>query len=440
MSDASVAPGRPSARPHVVVVGSGFGGLNCALRLARQPVDVTVVDRDNYHGFWPLLYQVATGGLAPDDIARPMRSLYGSEPTITPRLGTVCGLDLDARRVQLLDEPALSYDYLVVAAGSSSADFGIPGVREHAFPLKTLPDALRLRNHLLATWERADAEASAGPDQSRALTVVLVGGGSTGVELAGAISELMAVNLRRDYRRLDADQARVVLVEMTDTLLAGFAPRLRQDAYDRLRAKGVDVRLRTKLAQVTADGVKLGDGSHIGAATVVWTAGVRANPLADTFPGPKGKGGTIEVDADLSLASQGHPEVFVLGDLAASTGKHGGQLPQVAQVAIQGGRHVARQIERQRSGQTTRPFRYHDHGSMATIGRRAAVAQLPGGLSMTGTLGWLAWLAVHLVFLVGFRNRAVVLFNWAYSYLTWDGAARVILDPGQGRRTRGTPP
>ena len=430
--------GAPEARPRVVVVGSGFGGLNCALRLAGQAVDVTVVDRDNYHGFWPLLYQVATGGLGPDDIARPVRSIYSRRENVSPRMATVTGADLEARRLHLEGQPDLPYDYLVLAAGSSTTDFGIPGVQQHCLPLKTLPDAIGLRNHLLGAWEAADAGVSA--DLDAALTVVLVGGGPTGVELAGAISELIAVNLARDYHHLDHRRAKVVLVEMNDVLLSGFAPRLQRNALRTLQQKGVDVRFGARLASADRNGVRFADGSTISAATVIWTAGVAANPLAGAVvnQGAKtGRGGTVTVNPDLSLP--GHPEVFVVGDLAASLDKHGAQLPQVAQVAIQGGRHAAQQILRTEKGQPTRRFKYHDHGIMATVGRRDAVAQIPGGLTFTGTLGWLAWLAVHLVFLIGFRNRAVVLVSWAYNYLTWDRASRVILalPPGEGT---GVPP
>jgi NADH dehydrogenase len=404
-------------KPQVVVVGSGFGGLNCTRQLAQQAVDVTVVDRDNYHGFWPLLYQVATGGLGPEDIARPARALYSDRANVTCRMGTVNSVDLDQHVVGIEGQADLAYDYLVLAAG-------IPGVAEHCFPLKTLPDAVRLRNHLLTSWEEADA--AMGRDADAALTVVLIGGGPTGVELAGAISELMSVNLARDYRHLDATRARIVLVEMTEHLLSGFASRLQRNALRTLKQKGVEVRFGTKLVSASATGVRFADGTDVEAATVIWTAGVAANPLANQIIGPKGRGGAVAVEPDLSIP--GHPEVFVVCDLAARAGKDGQPLPQVAQVAIQGGRHAARQVARLERGEPTKPFVYHDHGTMATIGRRDAVAQLPGGITLTGTFGWLAWLGVHLVFLVGFRNRAVVLVSWAYNYLTWDRSARLILE------------
>ncbi len=415
-------------RPHVVIVGSGFGGLNAAERLAGHPVEVTVVDRDNYHGFWPLLYQVATAGLGADDIARPIRAIHAPHPNVHVRLGSVSGIDLEQRRVLIDGEPEVPYDYLILAAGSSTTDFGIPGVAEHAFPLKTVPDAVRLRNHVLTAFEQADARVKAGDGQGDDLTIVLVGGGPTGVEMAGALSELIAHNLASDFRQLDLSRAHIVLVEMMDHLLPGFSEQSQRRALETLTARGVEVRLNTRLSKVTADGVCFEDGSEIRSATVVWTAGVRANPLADSLSGPKGRGGTVPVEPDLSLP--GHPEVFVIGDLAAARGRRGEQLPQLAQVAIQGGKRAADNILRRMAGRPTQQFRYHNHGIMATIGRRQAVAELPGGVNFGGTLGWLAWLGVHLVFLVGFRNRIVVLVNWAWNYLTWDRASRVILDDG----------
>ncbi len=413
----------PGPRPHVVIVGAGFGGINATKELMDGPFEITLIDRDNYHGFWPLLYQVATAGLGPEDIAHPVRGMFGERSNVHVRLGTVSDVDLDRQLVQVADEADLAYDYLILAAGSSTSDFGIPGVDDYAFPLKTLPDAVRLRNHVLSCFERADA----CPElvDSGLLTFVLAGGGPTGVELSGALTELIGQNLARDFPHLDVTKASVVLVEMLDHLLGGFAPSSQAHALETLRAKGVDVRLNTAISALDADRVTFKDGSSIATMTTVWTAGIRANPLADMLDVAKGKGGAIEVTKELTLP--GHPEVFVIGDLAATTDRHGKPLPQVAQVAIQGARHVGRTIKRRTTGRPTKPFQYHSHGMMATIGRRAAVAEIPGGLKLRGTLGWLSWLAVHLVFLVGFRNRIVVLVNWAWNYLTWDRAARVIL-------------
>lgn len=416
------------ARPHVVIVGSGFGGLHAADRLAGHPVEVTVIDRDNYHGFWPLLYQVATAGLGADDIAQPIRAIHSPHPNVNVRLGMVSGVDLENHCVVLEGEPDVRFDYLILAAGSATTDFGISGVAEHAFPLKTIPDAVRLRNHVLTCFEQADARVQAGASPQEDINIVLIGGGPTGVEMAGALSELIAHTLASDFPRLDVSRAHIVLVEMTDHLLPGFSPASQRRALSALTARGVEVRLNTRLAEVAADGVTFEDGSEIATATVVWTAGVRANPLAECIPGAKGKAGTIAVEPDLSLP--GHPEVFVIGDLAAAKNRKGEQLPQLAQVAIQGGKRTADNILRRLAGKPPHPFRYHDHGIMATIGRRQAVAELPGGLNFGGTLGWLAWLGVHLVFLVGFRNRVVVMINWAWNYLTWDRASRIILDDG----------
>ncbi len=412
----------------MVIVGGGFGGLNVVTHLAAAaPVDITLIDRDNYHGFWPLLYEVATAALAADNIAHPIRSICGQFENVRVRLGTVTGVDLDERIVKLDDGCPVPYDFLILAAGSSTNDFGIPGVAEHAYHLKTLLDAVRLRNHVLNAFEQADSSADPA-GRAGALTIVLIGGGPTGVELAGALSELITHNLSRDFHYMDVSSARVVLVELTDHLLPGFSPASQRAALGTLRAKGVDVRLGLSLTGVTAEGVHFDDGTSMPARTVVWTAGVRANPVAELIPGEKGRGGTVPVERDLSLP--GHPEVFVIGDLASLKGRDGELLPQVAQVAIQGGRHTAGNIRRRLAGQATRPFRYRDKGIMATIGRRSAVAELPGGLHLQGTLGWLAWLAVHLVFLVGFRNRAVVLLNWGWNYFTWDRGSRVILDDG----------
>jgi NADH dehydrogenase len=370
-----------------------------------------------------LLYQVATAGLAPEDIAHPIRDLFAGRANIRVRLGVVSRVDLPERAVELEDGATLAYDYLVLAAGSSTADFGIPGVAEHAFPLKTMGDAVRLRNHILGSFERVDADPAL--EEHGILTFVLVGGGPTGVEMAGALAELIGRNLARDFTHLDVSSARIIIVEMADRLLGGFSSKSQQSALSALEARGVEVLLGTAIKQVRAGSVELADGATITCGTVVWTAGVQASRIADALNVPRARGGQVVVKPDLSVP--GYPEVFVVGDLAAADDRHGGRHPQVAQVAIQGGRHAARSIRRLQAGRATRPFRYHNHGVMATIGRRAAVAELPGGVKLRGTPGWFAWLGVHLVFLVGFRNRAVVLLNWAWNYLTWDRASRIIM-------------
>jgi NADH dehydrogenase len=411
-------------RRRVVIVGGGFGGLNAARSLSRGPFEITIVDRDNYHGFWPLLYQVATAGLGADDIARPLRALFDDRPNVRVRLATVSDIDLDRRLVELDGEEDLPYDYLVLAAGSSTADFGIPGVNEHAFALKTIPDAVRLRNHILATFEQVDARPELADEGL--LTIVLAGGGATGVELAGAVSELIAYNLARDFKHLDVARARVVLVEMADHILDGFSVRSQQSAMKALEAKGVEVRLDTAISEVTANSVTFGDGGVLPAGTVVWSAGVQPNPLGKRLRTARGDRGSVTVGPDLTIP--GHPEAFVVGDLSGALDRHGEAYPMLAQVAIQGGRYAARAIRRRHDGKRVRPFHYRDKGIMATIGRQAAVAELPGGIRLSGTAGWLTWLVVHLFFLIGFRNRAVVLVNWAWNYVTRERSNRVILD------------
>ena len=365
-------------RPRVVIVGSGFGGLNTATRLASAPVDITVVDRDNYHGFWPLLYQVATAGLSADDIARPIRAIYSRYGNISVRLGTVTAVDFENQAVEIDGVSPLHYDFLVLAAGSSTTDFGIPGVAEHAFPLKTLPDAVRLRNHVLSTFERTDAEPAGGRPPG-ALTIVLAGGGPTGVEMAGALSELIGRNLASDFHHLDVTVARVVLVEMTDHLLPGFSAVSQKRALQTLLDRGVDVRLGTKLAKVTAEGVTLEDGSDIAARTVVWTAGVTANPVASVVPGDKGRGGTVRVNPDLTLP--GHPEVFV--------SRRPGRRPRPAwgcPAPAGPGRHPGWAAHRSQhpapaGGQAEPPIplsqpRHHGH-DRSTVGRRRATRRHP---------------------------------------------------------------
>jgi NADH dehydrogenase len=307
--------------------------------------------------------------------------------------------------------------------------FGVPGAAAWALPLYTLDDAVQLRNHILGRFEAADADPSLVDDG--ALTFVVVGGGPTGVETAGALAELVAVVFRRDYPQLDVGRARVVLVEARDALLPPFKPGSQRHAEETLRARQVEVRLHETVAEVTEHSVRLTDGDVLAAHTVVWAAGVTAHPLAGKLDLETTRGGRIVVDADLAVP--GHPGVWVVGDVGAIPGKNGDPLPQLAPVAMQSGGHVARQIARQLDGKSLRPFRFHDKGTMATIGRRAAVAELPGGLKLRGTLAWIAWLFLHLLYLAGLRNRASVLLNWAWSYVTWDRAARLILGPQPAR-------
>ena len=413
-------------RPHVVVVGAGFGGLNAAKALASVDVDVTLVDANNFHLFQPLLYQVAIAGLDPDDIAYPTRGIVRRLRNVSFRMARVTGIDLETRRVLLDGGDDLRYDRLVLAAGAVTNTFGVPGADVHALGMKSLRDADAIRERILRSYERAEADLASGRTLSpSALAVAIVGGGPTGVELAGGIQELITHVLHRDMPNLPSGLSRVTLVEATDRVLGTFASSLSKSAERALRRHGVELQLGTGVAAIDADGVRLADGRRIDAATVVWAAGVKAGPLAAASGLPLGRGGRIVVDQHLRVA--GHDDVFAIGDIAASLAPDGTSvLPQVAQVAIQGGQHVAKVISADLAGREVTPFRYRDKGSMATIGRHAAVAELPRGIRLSGPIGWLAWLALHILYLIGFRNRANVLLNWSWNYLTYDHAGRLL--------------
>jgi NADH dehydrogenase len=420
------------ARPHVVIVGAGFGGLDCAKQLVNEPVDVTIVDRHNFHTFQPLLYQVATAGLASSDVAYPVRGIFQDAANVRFRTGTVTGVDFDAKHLALSDGATIPYDTLVLALGATTNFFGVEGAAEHAFPLYGLQDAIRLRNHVIAQFERADSDPSL-LDRG-ALTFVVLGGGPTGVEMAGALTELFGMVFAKDFRRLDVGAARVVLVEMTDAVLAPFSARAQRHAREELQHRGVEVRLGERVTSVGPDTVTLASGEVLKTGTVVWAAGVRANPIADALGVEQVRGGRIKVGRDLRIAEQ--PDTFVIGDLAAIEGPGGVLLPQVAQVAKQSGHYVGKQIARSLRGRSTKPFRYFDKGTMATIGRNAAVADLPLRIRLTGFVAWVAWLFLHLLYLVGFRNRLSVLVSWGWSYLTWDRGPRLILESDATARAR----
>jgi NADH dehydrogenase len=419
------APSGEAPVERVVVVGCGFAGLAAARQLGGQRVDVTLIDHHNFHTFEPLLYQVATAGLDPADVAYPVRTIVRRHPNILFRHGRVTSVDLEARQVALSDGSVVAYDHLIVGSGATAGFFGITGAAEHSCPLYTLGDARRLRDVVLTALEAADAHPEKFDDG--APTFVVIGGGATGVEISGALVELLEVSVRQDRLRIDPGRSRVVLLDAGDRLLAGFSDALGRYAAETLRSRRVEVRLDQSVEEVTPTGVRLAGGEWIDAAAVVWAGGVTVDgTLGGTMTVDHGRGGRVTVEADLSVG--GHPEVFVVGDAAAvpwGTGRPG-PCPQLAQVAIQSGAHAARQILRRRTGQPTRPFRYKDKGMMATIGRGAAVVELPRGLVMRGFLGWLAWLGLHIVYLIGFRNRVVVLVNWWWRYLSWPGGPRLI--------------
>jgi NADH dehydrogenase len=406
--------------PHVIVVGGGFGGLYAARELARQPLRVTVIDRHNYHLFQPLLYQVATAGLSAPDIASPIRGLLSKFPNAEVRLGEVLSVDLAAKKVQL-QHVTLDYDYLVLAAGATHSYFGHPEWERDARGLKSIDDALELRRRVLVAFESAEVEPNP-LERQRLLTFVVVGGGPTGVELAGALGELSRFTFRRDFRHIDPRQARIVLIEAGPRLLAAFDEKLAAKAKASLEKLGVEVKLDTRVTEVNAQGVRLGE-ALLPAHTVMWAAGVQANPLGRALGVPVDRAGRVFVNEDLTVP--GHPEAYVIGDLAAFKEPSGAFLPGLAPVAMQQARHAARNIEATREGRPRTRFEYFDKGIMATIGRSAGIAQTKG-LKLSGFIGWLAWLFIHILYLIGFRNRVLVLFQWAWAFLTFQRGARVI--------------
>jgi len=408
----------------VAIVGAGFGGLWAARTLARSPVDVSLVDRNNHHTFLPLLYQVAAAELEPEDIAYPVRSILRKWQNVRFILAEVKGIDHDGRLLET-NGPPIAYDFLLLATGSLSQFFSVPGAAESTFPLKTLQEGVVLRNQILCCFERAAQEKD--PERRRRLlTFAVIGGGPTGVEFAGALAELIRRPLVKDFPTLDFREARVVLLEAAEELLPGLPERLQTYTLARLRGMGVEVHLRARVSQVTNEVVRLQDGAVFPAQTVVWTAGVRGDSLAHECGLTALPNGRVPVLP--TLQAPGHPEVYVIGDLAHLE-EGGCPLPMIAPVAIQQGVAAARNIVRQVAGQSPVPFRYRDPGTMVTIGRNAAVVRLRGR-SFTGFPAWILWLVVHISKLIGFRNRLVVLINWAWDYLFYERAVRLILPVG----------
>jgi NADH dehydrogenase len=412
----------PSPLPRIVIVGGGFGGLAAAKALGRAPVSVTLVDRRNHHLFQPLLYQVATAGLGAIDIAEPIRRILRRQANTTVLLAEVTGIDIAARTVDLAGGEPLPYDHLIVAAGAGHAYFGHDEWEPYAPGLKTIDDALEIRRRILRAFEHAEL-ARSDAERRFWLTITVVGGGPTGAELAGAIAELARHTLARDFRQFDPKETHVLLVEAGDRILPTYPPSLSRKAQVQLERLGVDVRTGAAVTGIDAGGVDL-DGERVPTGTVVWAAGVAASPLGASLGTPLDRQGRVAVTPDLSIPD--HPEVAVIGDLAAVPGD-GEPVPAVAPAAIQMGRHAASAILQRIEGEAPEPFRYVDRGSMATLGRKAAVAVIRR-VHMWGLAAWLSWLFVHIFFLIGFRNRAVVLFEWARSYLTYSRSARLILE------------
>jgi NADH:ubiquinone reductase (H+-translocating) len=415
-----MTPTRVFQVPHVVIVGGGFGGLAAARALRGQGVSVTVVDRRNHHLFQPLLYQVATAVLSPADVSAPIRGILRAHRATDVRMAEVAGFDLAGRAVILAGGGRLGYDFLVVATGATHAYFGRPEWEALAPGLKTIEDATEIRRRFLLAFEAAEQEEDA--EERRALlTFVVVGAGPTGVEMAGSMAEIAQRSLTRDFRRIDPGTARVVLLEGGDRVLAGYDPRLSAYARRALERIGVEVRTCSIVTDILPEAVCVGE-ERIRTRNVVWAAGVTASPLGAALGAPTDRVGRVRVEPDLAIP--GHPEVFVVGDLAAVE-QDGRPLPGVAPVANQQGRHAATSILRTLRGEPREPFRYRDRGSMATIGRRAAVLET-GRVRMKGWPAWMAWLLIHILVLVGFRNRLLVMIQWAWSYLTWQRGARLI--------------
>jgi NADH dehydrogenase len=408
------------SKPRVVIVGAGFAGLTAARRIARLPIQVTLIDRKNHHTFQPLLYQVATAGLSPGEIAAPIRWILRTYSNVEVLLEEVIDFKLDQKKIvtkgQLLD-----YDYLIVASGATHAYFGHDEWEPFAPGLKTIEDATEIRRRVLLAFELAERQAVEGTPPSP-LQFVVVGAGPTGVELAGTLAEIARHAMSHEFRNIQPQQARILLIEGGPRVLAAYSENLSHKAAEQLHDLGVDVRTSSVVTKIEAGAVYIGT-ERIPAAVVVWAAGVAASPLGRKLGVPVDRAGRVQVQPDLSIP--GHPEVLVLGDLASLADENGKMLPGVAPVAIQQGDCAAEIIARDLENQPRRPFRYHDKGSLATIGRAAAVAKI-GKFELSGYIAWLAWLFIHILFLIGFRNRLIVMINWFWAYLTYQRGARLI--------------
>jgi NADH dehydrogenase len=415
--------------PHVVIIGGGFGGLDAARALARAPVRVTLIDRHNYHLFQPLLYQVATASLSPGDVASPIRWVLRKQANVTVLLAAVESINVAARRLMLNAVPSdrglpgeqeMTYDYLIIATGAAHAYFGHPDWAARAPGLKTLDDALEIRRQVLLAFEAAERETDPVA-QRRLLTFVIVGGGPTGVELAGALAEIARQSLRKDFRNIRPESARILLLEGGPDVLGTFPEKLRKRAVVSLTRLGVEVLINSVVTTVDAEGVMVG-ADRISAQTVLWAAGVAASPVAQSLGVPLDRAGRVQAEA--TLAVLGHSEIFVAGDICALQ-QDGRPLPGVAQVAMQEGTHAARNVIHMVRGEPLEGFRYHDYGNMAVIGRGSAVADV-GPLKMSGLLAWLMWVFLHIFWLVGFRNRFAVMSEWAWAYMTLQRRVRLI--------------
>jgi NADH dehydrogenase len=407
--------------PHVVIIGAGFGGLNVAKQLRNAPVQITLIDKQNYHLFQPLLYQVAIAGLLPSQIAYPLRTIFRDQKNLTFQLGEVTGINFEARYVSM-NGSAIAYDSLVIAVGAETNFFGMDSIEQGGFEVKDIQKAVSTRNHLLKMFEQAHHEAD--EEKRRALlTFVVVGGGPTGVETAGALAELINRVMVKDFPDLDLEEARVILLEANDHLITPYPHELRHATFDLLRREDVEILLNTKLADFNGQAVTLGDGRQIATHTLIWTAGVKAAPMLDSLGVERAGAGRVRVTPTLQLPQ--HPDAFVIGDAAYLLNGNGQPLPMLSTVAIQQGKVTARNILRIINGKEAEPFHYKDPGLLATIGRNAAVARI-WGVSFSGFIAWVIWVFLHIYRLIGFRNRILVFVNWAWDYIFYENQIRLI--------------
>jgi NADH:ubiquinone reductase (H+-translocating) len=407
--------------PHVVILGAGFGGMEAARKLANAPVRITLINKENYHLFQPLLYQVAIAGLVPSQIAYPVRTIFRNQKNFTFQMGEVTSIDFNAKFVKM-DGSVLAYDYLIVAIGGETNFYKLSSIQQNAHQLKNIDSAVETRNHLLTMFERASREPDT--DRRRALlTFGIVGGGPTGVETAGALAELIRLVISKDYPDLDLEDVRVLLLESTGHLMEAYPDSLRKATFDLLSRKHVEICLNTRLSDYDGEKMTLSDGSTIAAHTLIWTAGVRSAELTDRLGIQQAAGARLVAENTLQLA--GHPEVFLIGDAAYLVDEHGRPLPMLATVAQQEARAAVGNLLRMLKGQSPKVFHYKDPGLLATIGRNAAVARI-AGLSFSGFIAWLIWVVLHIYRLIGFRNRLVVMINWAWDYFFYDTQVRLI--------------
>ena len=407
--------------PHIVIVGAGFGGMEVARKLAKAPVQITLIDRHNYHLFQPLLYQVAIAGLLPSQIAYPLRTIFRKQKNLAFQMGEITSVDFKSRYVKL-EGSIIAYDYLVLAVGGQNHFFGMNSVEQHSFEIKDIESAINTRNHLLKVFEQASHEADA--EKRRALlTFVIVGGGPTGVETAGALAELISHVMVKDYPEMSLADARVLLLEATEHLIAAYPEELRKATRNLLERKNVEVLTNTKLVNYDGQKVMLGDGTQIPAYTLIWTAGVKAAEVLDHLGVAQAGSRRVRVESTLQVPE--HPEVFVIGDAAYLENGNGKPLPMLSTVALQQGKLTAENIKRILHGQTPAPFHYKDPGLLATIGRNAAVARI-WGISFSGFIAWVIWVFLHIYRLIGFRNRVLVMVNWAWDYVFYENQVRLI--------------